>query len=162
WAMISDAIRFAWSIGMAKPRPMLPPWEEPAESPADSVAMALLTPITAPPESSSGPPELPGLIAASVWMASMRSSALPEAAPAAGGGGDDVVVGEDVAVGADDDPGAGVAAAALAHLQRDDAGQDPRCDGGDGAVRATHQRRAGSARRPQRDPRRCGRGAVGV
>ena len=31
--------------------------------------MAVLTPITLPCMSSSGPPELPGLIAASVWIA---------------------------------------------------------------------------------------------
>lgn len=30
--------------------------------------MAVLTPITAPDKSSSGPPLLPGLTAASVWM----------------------------------------------------------------------------------------------
>ena len=50
-------------IGIAKPRPMEPlcdPNEEP------SVAIAELTPITAPVESTSGPPEFPGLIAASV------------------------------------------------------------------------------------------------
>ena len=37
--------------------------------------MAVLTPTTRPAESSSGPPELPGLMAASVWMAP------PNAAP---------------------------------------------------------------------------------
>ncbi|SLA66416.1 Uncharacterised protein [Mycobacteroides abscessus subsp. abscessus] len=30
--------------------------------------MAVLMPISRPAESSSGPPELPGLIAASVWI----------------------------------------------------------------------------------------------
>ena len=30
--------------------------------------IAVVTPINRPAESSSGPPELPGLIAASVWM----------------------------------------------------------------------------------------------
>jgi hypothetical protein len=34
----------------------------------DGEMIALLTPITRPLESSSGPPELPGLTAASVWM----------------------------------------------------------------------------------------------
>ena len=33
-------------------------------------ATAVLMPITLPPESSSGPPLLPGLIAVSVWMRS--------------------------------------------------------------------------------------------
>ena len=37
--------------------------------------IAVLMPITAPVESTSGPPELPGLIAASVWMASITASA---------------------------------------------------------------------------------------
>ncbi len=32
------------------------------------MAICELTPITRPRESSSGPPELPGLIGASVWM----------------------------------------------------------------------------------------------
>ena len=46
----------AMSIGMAKPIPLLPE------------AIAVLMPMTLPSASSSGPPELPGLIAASVWM----------------------------------------------------------------------------------------------
>ena len=52
-----------WRIvfdGTAKPTPTLPP--------PPAVRIAVLTPITRPSESSSGPPELPGLIAASVWM----------------------------------------------------------------------------------------------
>ena len=40
----------------------------PAERP-DAVKMAVLTPTTRPAESRRGPPELPGLIAASVWIA---------------------------------------------------------------------------------------------
>jgi hypothetical protein len=36
--------------------------------PVESRAIAVLIPITAPVASSSGPPLLPGLIAASVWM----------------------------------------------------------------------------------------------
>ena len=48
-------------IGMAKPMP----WAE--EEPA------LMIPITAPELSTSGPPLLPGLIAASVWMSPVRS-----------------------------------------------------------------------------------------
>ena len=50
----------AMSIGMAKPMPLL------------SAAMAVLMPTTAPLASSSGPPELPGLMAASVWMRLLR------------------------------------------------------------------------------------------
>ena len=51
----------AMLIGMAKPMPTDPPvWEK----------MALLMPISAPRTSTSGPPELPGLIEASVWMKS--------------------------------------------------------------------------------------------
>ena len=46
----------AMSIGIAKPMPLLPD------------AIAVLMPMTLPSASSSGPPELPGLIAASVWM----------------------------------------------------------------------------------------------
>ena len=37
-------------------------------------AIAELTPITRPAASTSGPPELPGLIAASVWIALMNAS----------------------------------------------------------------------------------------
>ena len=51
----------AVSIGMAKPMPTLPP-------PLPPVSICELMPITRPAASSSGPPELPGLIAASVWM----------------------------------------------------------------------------------------------
>ena len=50
-------------IGTAKPMPTLPP-------PLPPVAICELMPITRPAASSSGPPELPGLIAASVWMTS--------------------------------------------------------------------------------------------
>ena len=46
----------AMSIGIAKPMPV------------ESRSTAVLMPITAPVASSSGPPLLPGLIAASVWM----------------------------------------------------------------------------------------------
>ena len=46
------------STGIAKPTPLLEP---------DSLAIWELIPITWPVASSSGPPELPGLIAASVW-----------------------------------------------------------------------------------------------
>ena len=47
-------------LGIAKPTPSLPP---------DSLSICELTPITLPLASSSGPPELPWLIAASVWIA---------------------------------------------------------------------------------------------
>ncbi len=47
--------------GIAKPTPSLPP---------DSLSIWALTPITRPWRSSRGPPELPWLIAASVWIAS--------------------------------------------------------------------------------------------
>ena len=50
---------------MEKPRPILP-----AVPPLDSVAIAELTPIILPCESKSAPPDFPGLIAASVWIAS--------------------------------------------------------------------------------------------
>jgi hypothetical protein len=49
-------------MGMAKPMPEL--WSAPLE------AIMVLMPMTSPWELSSGPPELPGLMAASVWMAS--------------------------------------------------------------------------------------------
>ena len=52
-------------MGMAKPRPIEPPLSELCEA----VRMEELMPTTAPVMSTSGPPELPGLIAASVWMA---------------------------------------------------------------------------------------------
>ena len=42
--------------------------------------MAVLIPTTAPVESTSGPPELPGLIAASVWIASITALASVPAA----------------------------------------------------------------------------------
>ena len=60
WAMIGRAM----SIGIANPMPLL------------LVAIAVLMPITFPPASSSGPPELPGLIAASVWIR-LVSDSLP-------------------------------------------------------------------------------------
>ena len=60
WAMIGRAM----SIGIANPIPLL------------LVAIAVLMPITFPPASSSGPPELPGLIAASVWIR-LVSDSLP-------------------------------------------------------------------------------------
>ena len=51
---------FTLLIGMANPSPMLP-WF--------GVKITELTPMTWPAALNSGPPELPGLMAASVWMA---------------------------------------------------------------------------------------------
>ena len=51
----------AMLTGMAKPMPMLPPERE---------RMALLMPTSSPRRFTSAPPELPGLIDASVWMKS--------------------------------------------------------------------------------------------
>ena len=46
-------------MGIAKPMPIEPPlWEK----------IAVLMPMTSPRRFKSGPPELPGLIEASVWM----------------------------------------------------------------------------------------------
>ena len=50
-------------MGIAKPRPIEPDWPL-KEVPRDAIAE--LTPMTAPVEFTSGPPEFPGLIAASV------------------------------------------------------------------------------------------------
>ena len=50
-------------IGTAKPRPMFP-------SARPFVKIIVLMPMTSPRRLSSGPPELPGLIAASVWSIS--------------------------------------------------------------------------------------------
>ena len=44
---------------IAKPMPIEPPFGD---------RIAVFTPITSPPMLNSGPPELPRLIAASVWM----------------------------------------------------------------------------------------------
>ena len=54
------------SIGIANPRPI-----EPASPPAPPVVdwIEELMPMTWPSRSTSGPPLLPGLIAASVWIA---------------------------------------------------------------------------------------------
>jgi hypothetical protein len=53
--------RVATLIGTAKPYPWFTPF---------TLAMAVLTPTTSPFRSRSGPPLLPGLMAASVWMKS--------------------------------------------------------------------------------------------
>ena len=67
--MISSATDLASSIGIAKPTPMLPPCSPPNGPPPPSVAMAELMPTTSPRALTSAPPELPGLMAASVWIA---------------------------------------------------------------------------------------------
>jgi hypothetical protein len=54
-------MRAARRAGTAKPMPMFPPEGE---------KIAVLTPTTSPEVPNSGPPELPGLIGASVWMKS--------------------------------------------------------------------------------------------
>ena len=58
-AMSSGTTSFTVSTGTAKPIPALAP---------DGLAICVFTPMRRPALSSSGPPELPGLIAASVWM----------------------------------------------------------------------------------------------
>jgi hypothetical protein len=63
-AMISSATRLARFEGMAKPTPIEPDWVPAPEPPA--LAIATLTPMSSPCELTSAPPELPGLIAASV------------------------------------------------------------------------------------------------
>src|SRR3954454_20315582 len=60
-------------IGIAKPTPMLP--DSPVVPPV--VAIAELTPTTRPLRSTSGPPELPGLIAASGCTALMYDESDP-------------------------------------------------------------------------------------
>ena len=50
---------------------MLPLCDCDPGAPEATVAIALLMPMTSPAPLTSAPPELPGLIAASVWMASM-------------------------------------------------------------------------------------------
>ena len=57
--MICSSTICAVDTGMAKPMPSEPPVRE---------KMAVLMPTRLPPASTSAPPELPGLIAASVWM----------------------------------------------------------------------------------------------
>ncbi len=67
-SMSCAAVRPAWLLGMEKPRPMLPP-----TCPPGAWAMAEFMPTTSPRMLTRGPPELPGLIAASVWMALMKA-----------------------------------------------------------------------------------------
>ena len=61
----SSATRRTVETGTAKPMPMFPPLV---------VKIEVLMPMISPEVFSSGPPELPGLIAASVWITlSIRS-----------------------------------------------------------------------------------------
>ena len=70
-------------IGMAKPMPSLPP---------ELLAMAVLMPMTSPRRLTSGPPLLPGLMAASVWRKSWkRTPSSPKLQIAAALGADDAV-----------------------------------------------------------------------
>ena len=61
--MICSSTVFASETGIAKPMPSEPP---------DCEKIVLLIPIRLPAMSTSAPPELPGLIAASVWMKSSK------------------------------------------------------------------------------------------
>ena len=68
-SMMRAAVRRATAAGTAKPMPSLRPL---------SVAIWVATPTTRPDMSSSGPPELPGLRAASVWMVPVIAKPLGE------------------------------------------------------------------------------------
>ena len=57
-------------MGIAKPSPIEPVWPL-KDVPRDAIAE--LTPMTAPVEFTSGPPEFPGFIAASVWSALIKA-----------------------------------------------------------------------------------------
>ena len=72
----SSAMRLAWSTGIAKPSPIEPLWASGESAPR--VAIAELTPTSWPLMLTSAPPELPGLIAASVWIASSTVFWLPD------------------------------------------------------------------------------------
>ena len=66
--MICEVTFLTVSTGTANPMPLLP-------CDAGPVVICVLTPITCPVVSRSGPPELPGLIGASVWIALSIASA---------------------------------------------------------------------------------------
>ena len=69
-AAIWSTIGITSSMGIAKPRPIEPDADWPPSGDCDAaVRMEELMPTTAPVMSTSGPPELPGLMAASVWIA---------------------------------------------------------------------------------------------
>src|SRR6476646_9121978 len=63
---------FASLTGIAKPMPMLPLWLPLELCPSE--AIELLMPMSSPLPLTSAPPELPGLIAADVWMALVTTS----------------------------------------------------------------------------------------
>ncbi len=67
--MISSVMRLTMSDGIEKPTPIDPDWLE-LELPVE--AIATLMPMSLPSPSTSAPPELPGLIAASVWMTAIE------------------------------------------------------------------------------------------
>src|SRR5690554_6192712 len=65
WLLInSSATRFARFDGIENPTPILPAVSEEL----DAVAIATLMPMSSPLVFNNAPPELPGLIDASVWM----------------------------------------------------------------------------------------------
>ena len=68
--MISSAMVMARFTGMANPSPMLPPGE------FGTAAPAVGTPMSWPEQLTMDPPLLPGLMAASVWIAPTSSAAL--------------------------------------------------------------------------------------
>jgi hypothetical protein len=67
--MISSVMRSTMSDGIEKPTPIEP---EPSVAEPPAVAIATLMPMSLPSESTSAPPELPGLIAASVWITAIE------------------------------------------------------------------------------------------
>mmetsp|Transcript_141026 Transcript_141026/g.316212 ORF Transcript_141026/g.316212 Transcript_141026/m.316212 type:complete len:210 (-) Transcript_141026:53-682(-) len=68
WRIICPTTRLTVSAGTAKPTPAKAPEGE---------AIIVATPTTSPREFSSGPPELPGLMAASVWTTPRMRPAIP-------------------------------------------------------------------------------------
>jgi len=79
-AISSSVMRRTVWAGTAKPMPTLPPLAVP--SALGTVEMAVLTPTTRRSQSTRGPPELPGLMAVSVWMLP-ASTVMPESPPPA-------------------------------------------------------------------------------
>ena len=88
-AHVRDLRAFARrGVGRARARPTRSRSRSRCCSPTPGSAIAVLIPITCPLTSTSGPPEFPGLIAASVWMAS-TSVSVPMIAHRAAETGDD-------------------------------------------------------------------------
>ena len=73
----SSTILPAVAAGTAKPMPTLPPPATPFA--LGTVEIAVFTPTWRPAQVTSGPPELPGLMAASVWIAPARTVVPPPA-----------------------------------------------------------------------------------